>query len=582
MRDNRINLVRIKRSGSIIDVKENFKERKDFFHFRDKAYQDKLEFECLECGQEISISKSRRNNLYFKHNPSTKSCLLKDSQFSVGEWEIYKKIIFSKESDRHKFLKYTIGEKLRSVDGIDLNNLWIDDRYVIFGGEKRRPDVYCEYRGKKIVFEIQLSDLSPRYMIERNSFYNKHGIYLIWILDCFNYLDQNNNQLNLKYLSGHQNFFKFNESASEFKLDCRFKKNFIFEKKEVHCQWKTAAIGLDSLIFEENQMKVYHYHYENGKKSKEEYLNRFKAKVQMRIAESNKIKQLALKNSRVEKFIDDLRYFYKNGLSDFRRFYAYLENCDDSELKIINKRIGFETSPNTLFKLFDPTKKKNYRFLYFILDVIQIQLDVNIKNEKGKTLFEIIVSNPEFSLGQLVSMVKSLLFRGYVLQETDFEVWTRRGFDHKDISLFYLFEKFSGGKNLDVIEKVFKLEYGNIVLMIESIKRNKFLHFNYGSPSETSCWVAFANNALEYHSRYWEYVELAFKHYGNWDEIINYDFLNKQSLKKKLDRYQIAKPPIDEEFVEVFFEFYQETYKTSPDLMHLHSYYLIDWSVYID
>ncbi|SMD44811.1 Competence protein CoiA-like family protein [Aquiflexum balticum DSM 16537] len=580
MRYNKINIVRVKESKTIIDVKEQFKERKDFFSFREKAYEEKLEFECLQCGQKISISKSSRNNLYFKHNPNTTACLLKDSRFSESDWEIYKKIVYSKESDRHKFLKEAIGNKLQRVAGIDLNKLWIDDRYLIIDGEKRRPDVYCEFRDRKIVFEIQLSDLSPRYMIERNSFYEKHGIYLIWILDNFNYLNQSNSHLNIKYLSGHQNFFVFNESSSEFKLDCRFKKNYIFEKKEVRCKWQTATIGLESLIFEENHKEVYYYHYENGKKSKDEYLKRLNAKKQKSIVESKMIQEKAWKISRVEEFIKNLKFYYKHRIADYSHFRAYLENSEKGELQIINERIGYEKSPNKLFLFLETTKNKNYQFLSFILDVIQIKMDINLKNDKGKTIFEIIVSDLEFSLEQLLSMVKSLLHRGYILQESDFKAWTERGFEQKDSGWYYLFEKFTGGQHLDVIEKVFEMRHGNVVLMIESVKRNIFIHSNYGSPSEIRNWVAFANNAIEYYAEYWEFIELAFQHYGNWEEIVNSDLLNKQSLNNKMERYQKNKPKIAVEFVEVFFELYEEVYNTSPDLKNSHSYYLIDWGFY--
>lgn len=46
----------------------------------------------------------------------------------------------------------------------------------------RRADVYAEVNEKKIVFEIQHSNISPEEILARNQFYSKEGCSVIWVL----------------------------------------------------------------------------------------------------------------------------------------------------------------------------------------------------------------------------------------------------------------------------------------------------------------------------------------------------------------------------------------------------------------
>jgi hypothetical protein len=53
-------------------------------------------------------------------------------------------------------------------------------------GEWRRPDVKCVYQGHPVVFEIQLSYTFLSDVIERDEFYKRDGIHIIWVFASFN------------------------------------------------------------------------------------------------------------------------------------------------------------------------------------------------------------------------------------------------------------------------------------------------------------------------------------------------------------------------------------------------------------
>lgn len=55
----------------------------------------------------------------------------------------------------------------------------------VLKGEWKRPDVICEFEGRRVVFEIQLSYTFLSEVIKRDDFYRAEGIYIIWMFRAF-------------------------------------------------------------------------------------------------------------------------------------------------------------------------------------------------------------------------------------------------------------------------------------------------------------------------------------------------------------------------------------------------------------
>lgn len=150
-----------KLSGEVIDADEIFGNTKDAFEIRRKYHRKEFVPICWECDQDLTVPTSIKDRIYFRHKPHHSYCILTDKKISQQEQDKIIEILRCKESDRHKHLKNKIGSLLHKVDGVDKSSITIDDKCIIRGTEKRRPDVYCKYHDKELVFEIQLSDLSP-------------------------------------------------------------------------------------------------------------------------------------------------------------------------------------------------------------------------------------------------------------------------------------------------------------------------------------------------------------------------------------------------------------------------------------
>src|ERR1035438_8782610 len=166
-------------SNKTLDGDIVFKNAIETNIIRKKYNEGEFDLICKQCEQSLGVSKSSYERGYFKHFPNQDYCIYKDENFTPKELDKINIIFGLKESERHKVLKNLIGERLRSVEGVNVDSIAIDNRFITKDDQKRRPDVYFKYKDKELVFEIQLSDLPLKYILSRYNFYKQNGIYLI-------------------------------------------------------------------------------------------------------------------------------------------------------------------------------------------------------------------------------------------------------------------------------------------------------------------------------------------------------------------------------------------------------------------
>lgn len=161
------------KSGEVIEAEQVFDTKKNAFLTRKQFHRDEIALYCCECLQKLKVSTSKFDRLHFKHEPNHNPCKLTNGILSPAEIDEMNRVFIAKESPRHIELKNKIGRLLADVDEIDKESIAIDNKVICFNSEKRRPDVYCIYKNRQIVFEIQLSNLSLKYLLGRHEFYKK-------------------------------------------------------------------------------------------------------------------------------------------------------------------------------------------------------------------------------------------------------------------------------------------------------------------------------------------------------------------------------------------------------------------------
>lgn len=550
LHDRSIKIAFDKTSGEILDADEVFDITKDAFQIRKKYHEKNLILSCCECEQDLMVSSSKYDRLHFKHKPGHSYCILSDNKLSPYDHEKITAILKAKESDRHKELKSKIGKLLKNVSGVDLNTIQIDNKFIIKDNEKRRPDVYCKFQDKELVFEIQLSDLSLGYILSRYDFYKKHEMYLIWILDNFDIHNQGTLERDIKYLTKYENFFKLDEKSETLKLECEYKFPFLTDDNKLFTKWLKKSVALNELKFDSEVRQAFYYNFGDNK-AKTEILQKQK-EAERKEVERKKREQQKLENaqSTAKYMVAEIADFRKRKIQNFDSISNYIEKLDDFEIDVLNKTLNLKgKSKSPLIKWIDEATQDDVAFLSFILKTKKIELDINT-NDNGRTPLQALFENEKITYKH--SSIISSFQAGYKQTENDKLILSKHLKEQKiSVADFYVYELCNSLTNRKLVPDVIKFQ--KVLFIIESARQDKLIVFNFIGNK----WVSFANNAIQYHFAYWEYIELVFKRYGLWDKLIQLD--TKGTFQKKVEQFYSSMPSQKYDIDEVFNDLYPET-----------------------
>lgn len=284
------------------------------------------DFCCYECGQFLETS-SKNKNVFFKHKKGHSPCVFTDEDINpkeVNDFIFMNKLkeesqenyngTRSHEGERHYNLKEQIATKLKkTVCATDVQK----EKTIRNDLSIKRADVYCKFDKKEIVFEIQISKLSARYLLDRHNFYKSNGIYLIWILDV-NVKYQDQFSIDIKYLNEYENFFKLDEKIQTFKLICHYKEAILNQHNEIRTPWKSESIELMQLNFNKVSLQPYYYDLKNETQKKE------KIRLQ-RNEESKKLAEQLVKEQLIKEQLIH-KNWQNNWVSSFKLGFQDLAN----------------------------------------------------------------------------------------------------------------------------------------------------------------------------------------------------------------------------------------------------------------
>jgi competence protein CoiA len=122
-------------------------------------------FYCLVCGDEVALKAGRNRVNHFAHvNPL--ACRYAEN-----------------ESEVHRRCKMEIYEALRNAPGVTKAAL---ERPL----DNVRPDVSAYINGVPVAIEVQISSLTPETIQRRTLEYARDGIYVLWLLQCGDTLNE--------------------------------------------------------------------------------------------------------------------------------------------------------------------------------------------------------------------------------------------------------------------------------------------------------------------------------------------------------------------------------------------------------
>jgi hypothetical protein len=246
-----------------------------------------------------------------------------------------------------------------------------------------------------------------------------------------------------------------------------------------------------------------------------------------------------------------LRELWKRKTFNFGLVQQEIDELDDFELSILNQSSAFkpQNGQPRIHYWFSIAQKEHFNFLDFMLGCKKIDLDVNERSKENRSLLSSLFEN-EF-LDNKVYLIRAILKRGYVFDSEDEPLIDNLNYEPKQtqsIIILCHLTKYLEDKLL--IDKLF--QHSNLICTIESAKRNEIVGFGY-KPNE---WIAFANNAVHSYKEYWDYIEIAFKHFGIWDKLISLD--KNGTFQKKLAKFYSEQPSQNYDCDRLFRELYPE------------------------
>ncbi len=490
-----------------IDLVDEIDSQKEGFDLRLAYNEDTARYSCIECNQQLVVVNSARDNIYFRHLPNSSYCILKEAGFNNDLLDAYKKRAFARESPRHKQLKNNIGEALIKDPSVNIGSVDIDSKFIQNGlGDRRRPDVYCEYGDKKIAFEIQLSYLPLHYIINRYEFYKNKGIYLIWIIDYFNSpRELESFQRDIKYIWDHQNLFKYNDSVGKtFKLECHYKQPYLYNNDDVREKWTSSNALLSELTFSEVDYSCFYFNYRGQYSLFVDRLASLKKEILRKKNEEELLKHHQLIEKEIADLINKIGVYRKRDYNFFSLAKA-LKNFSNQAILELNKIVRLDRKSKDgipFFLLYVKDYKKLNRdwgmtIVEFILNCHQFKFDINLKDAKGNGVIQYLYENDSLE-SDLYRLVPLLFLRKYKVQPND-KLYLIDRFGLESEKTFLLMSYYTACDTNEEMEMV----RGNLsfFLFIESAIRMELIATGVKS------WVAYLVNIMSRYKEYWGFIK---------------------------------------------------------------------------
>lgn len=229
-----------------------------------------LNYACPACDQKVYLSGSGsagNKTYHFRHFPNLGDCPIKDGHALSREDLL--KIMYNgaKESDQHKKLKTWLGYFLMSIENIgDFGNTNIEKRITSLNDKLlwRQPDVSCTYKGKRLVFELQLNGTFVEVIRGREQFYHNEKTFICWLFDDFNPDNTDLSERDIFWLNKSNAFaiteetMHLSEEKQNLYIECHYV-NPTFEDDVIKNEWVSCIVPFSELSLDEGYYKPFYF-----------------------------------------------------------------------------------------------------------------------------------------------------------------------------------------------------------------------------------------------------------------------------------------------------------------------------------
>ena len=268
----------------------------EFFKFRREIEEARKKIPialCSVCYQPVVLRGDAHRTKFFAHTKNSADCPIKTTTNLTEDELRALKYNGQKEGAAHRINKEKIAKLLLLddlfEDDVKVEATFRQENHVGIAKEWRRPDISCvlKHLSVQLVIELQVSTTFLDVIINREAFYRRNGVYILWVFISFE--PDKFTTLDIAY-GNFANIFVFDseaESESEkfnkLILKCYYRKPYVNGFNKISYVWECELVDFDILLFEEGSKKVYYKDTEHMKEmAKKEIYNRDQEVKRMR------------------------------------------------------------------------------------------------------------------------------------------------------------------------------------------------------------------------------------------------------------------------------------------------------------
>ncbi len=369
----------------------------------------RVRFLCAICKHPVYLARYKRTykNRWFVHDGKSEDCPWHENNRLTPEQ--VKALVYrgQQEGAAHKALKQFLAKWLEQDPLVSKVNLEQTTYSEVLKNEWRRPDVKCEYQGRSIVFEIQLSYTFLSEVIARDEFYKREGIFIIWVFALF---DLNRAAVTDEAFFNRRNLFILDaEAINQTEESGRLVFNGYRQEpklidKQICDEWENKPVNLADVIFPIDSYRPYFFDYDVARQAVAS-LQAQTCQVQPSLfgyeAESKMIESLQAKSRLIGK-IDD----YLNAAV---RYY-------DSDYSAVMKAVllenaGILSSEIPTFDGLSLLRDERFFGYHEILPVLlSVKLNRSVGFDKSLSVFQVIEAGLRNSFGTNGKQPLSILY----------------------------------------------------------------------------------------------------------------------------------------------------------------------------
>lgn len=229
-----------------------------------------LNYACPICDQRVYLSGSGTADskvYHFKHFANLGDCPIKDGENLTRKKLLELMYNGAKESDQHKRLKSWLGNFLKSIErkggfanpNIEKRITSLRDRMLW-----RQPDVSCTYRGKRLVFELQLNPTFVEVISGREQFYHDERTFICWLFDDFDSSNTDLSERDIFWLNKTNAFvisdetMRLSEQKQDLYIECNYV-NPVMEDGRIKNEWVRRILPFSDLSLNEGYCKPFYF-----------------------------------------------------------------------------------------------------------------------------------------------------------------------------------------------------------------------------------------------------------------------------------------------------------------------------------